>query len=159
MIDAAGRKTIHALVRRELESQGFSVSEWTGEGRYHFEARRGDKSFPIIVRISTGDWPQADVDAFLDIERLEDGTEIIRGLKPEPIPGLTYVFVQRTAGRDDGHRFFPITWPELCQIDKEEHQRALNRSGQKRRQNRDTRETTIREKDLRRYQSRWDLIV
>lgn len=159
MIGKDEKEVIHQLVRKELEREGFSVSDPTSKGRYRFLAERGGKSFPVIIRISASDWPQGNVDEFLDIERLADGTEKIRDIQPEPIPGLVYVLVRRLKGKDYGHRFFPIRWVELCKVDWKEHQSALDRGGQRRRDNPQTRETTIRMKDLLPYENRWDFIA
>lgn len=141
------------LARRDLLSATFS-----GNVPHYDIVASGQKGGHIPVQVkakASGTW-QLDIRNFAEVT-LSDGKQTIHSTKPEPYPGIVYVFVSvRTYGED---QFFVIDWKDLCRKLTEGYRKYLAKHGGRRPKNPRSFHTAIGARDLADFRDRWETIT
>jgi hypothetical protein len=105
------------LVAAELCRHDLLATPFAGNVPHYDIIASGQSGGHVLVQVKAinGLTWQFDIRQFLDVEVAEDGKhQIIRGLQPEPFPGLMYVLVVLKGPEETGpDRFFVLEWKEL----------------------------------------------
>jgi len=144
------------LVAAELARAGATCATFAGNVRHFDVIASGPAGYvPVQVKAKrSGDW-QLNIEEFAEVTHTGD-KQVIGPPKPEPIPGLVYVFVDiKSHGSDE---FFIIDWPALRDRIIQAHRAWLAEHGGRRPKNPTSTHTTISVEELADCRSRWDLI-
>jgi hypothetical protein len=144
------------LVAAELARGGATCATFAANVRHFDVIASGPGGYvPVQVKAKrSGSW-QLDIEDFAEVTLVDD-KQTIGALKPEPVPGLFYVFVDlKSYGSDD---FFIIDWRALRDRIVEDHRAWLAKHGGRRPKNPKSMHTAINPKQLADWRGRWDLI-
>ena len=150
------QQTGEYLVAAELARAGAICATFAANVPHFDVIASGRGSYvPVEVKTKrTGDW-QLNVEDFAEVTLVGD-RQVIGTPKPEPMPGLFYVFVDlKSYGNDD---FFIIDWAALRDRIVEHHRAWLAKHGGRRPKNPKSMHTTISVTELADCRGRWDLI-
>jgi hypothetical protein len=122
----------------------------------HFDVLATDASGRAVAvqvkTIKTGDW-QLNADRYLLIEQTGD-RQVVRGLGPEPHPGLMCVFVRLgvTYAADE---FYVLSWRDVQRLVAQNYRANLKRLGGVRPRNPSSRHTAVSTKHLEPFRDAW----
>lgn len=145
------------LVAAELARAGATCATFAGNVRHFDLIASGPGGYvPIQVKAKrAGDW-QLDIGDFAEIS-FDGDKQIVGRPKPEPVPGLFYVFVHLSSYGSD--EFFVIAWATLRDRVVKSHRAWLATHGGRRPKNPSSTHTTIDHTQLADHRNRWSLIM
>lgn len=162
---ATGRSTQLAgqvgeyLVAAQMCRLGMIAATFSGNVE-HFDilaSRPDGVGIAVQVKaIRTGDW-QLNASRFLDIE-MRDKVQAVRGLLPEPHPGLLCVFV-RLGASYGGDEFFVVSWLQLQRIVERRYRGHLEKIGGVRPRNPESMHTAVSVTDLEPHRNAWGTLT
>jgi len=146
------------LVAAELCRRGLVCTTFTGNmPDYDIIAVDGEgKHIPVQVKaIRSSSW-QLSVDAFAEV-RMKGEQQFLGEKHLEPCVGLICVFVVLSSYGHD--RFFILRWESLGDIIIEHHQTYLERHGNIRSRNPQSKHVAVRPSQIAQYADNWELIA
>ncbi len=145
------------LVAAELSRRGLIATTFTGNVPHYdiIASNEEGKHVSVQVKASRGSSWQSDIRKFCSID-FKGKCQIVGKPQRCPVRSLVVVFVSLGAGEDD--RYYILTWRTLRNLIIKHHKDYLAKHGGMRAEKWDSFHVAISEKDLKKYEDKWDII-